>query len=73
MLRDKGGCELIHYLDNYLFVGAPGLGTCGKSLQLAERMCDKLTGVGQAGGSSAPASVPGYCGRFGTNGIETPR
>ncbi len=42
ILRAQGACGSIHYLDDFLFVGAPGSGTCGTSLRLAERTCAAL-------------------------------
>ena len=35
ILQDRGGCDSVHYLDDYLFVGTPGTGACGRTLQLA--------------------------------------
>ena len=34
--------ESIHYLDDYLFVGAPASGECARALQSALRLCDQL-------------------------------
>ena len=35
ILENKGSCKVIHYLDDFLFMGEPGSQQCGESLQLA--------------------------------------
>ena len=42
ILRARGSCEVIHYLDDYLFIGPPGSSECSKSLHLAVRTCTEL-------------------------------
>ena len=42
ILQEQGSCELLHYLDDFLFMGAPGSRRCHESLQLAQRMCARL-------------------------------
>ena len=42
ILRTRGGCESIHYLDDYQFMGCPGSAECAESLDLAESTCDTL-------------------------------
>lgn len=42
ILWARGSCEVIHYLDDYLFIGNPGSGECSKSLHLAVSTCTDL-------------------------------
>ena len=41
-LQQQGSCELLHYLDDFLFMGAPGTKRCHESLQLAQDTCARL-------------------------------
>ena len=42
ILENKGSCKVIHYLDDFLFMGEPGSQQCGESLQLALNTCQRL-------------------------------
>ena len=42
VLHNRGACDMIHYLDDYLFIGTPGSGDCATTLQLAEKTCAEL-------------------------------
>ena len=42
ILHTRGGCESIHYLDDYLLLGSPGSTECAESLDLAESTCEAL-------------------------------
>ena len=42
ILRTRGGCESIHYLEDYLFMGYSGSAECTQSLDLAESTCEAL-------------------------------
>ena len=71
ILRTRGGCESIHYLDDCLFMGSPGSAECAESLDLAESTCDTL-GVPLAlekreGPTWASSSIPAMwsCGSLG--------
>ena len=41
-MRDQGVRHTIHYLDDYLFMGAPGSSECAQALQSALQICDQL-------------------------------
>ena len=41
-LQQQGSCELLHYLDDFLFMGATGTKRCHESLQLARETCARL-------------------------------
>ena len=41
-LQRQGSCELLHYLDDFLFMGAPGTKKCHESFQLAQDTCARL-------------------------------
>ena len=41
-LQQQGSCELLHYLDDFLFMGAPGTKRCHESFQLAQETCARL-------------------------------
>ena len=42
VLHNRGACDMIHYLDDYLFIRTPGSGDCVTTLQLAEKTCAEL-------------------------------
>ena len=42
ILEKKGVCEVIHYQDDYLFLGEPSSIHCRHSLQLALDTCQRL-------------------------------
>ena len=42
VLQRRGVRDTMHYLDDYLFGGAPGSGVCGRSLCIAKETCESL-------------------------------
>ncbi len=76
VLRARGSCDAIHYLDDFLFIGAHRLGDCQRSMQLAKRAYNRL-GVPLAGEKSeGPAhqlGVPGYRGGLCESGTAPAR
>lgn len=42
IFRRHSESDVIHYLDDFLFVGAPASGECGRSLQQAIALCQRL-------------------------------
>ena len=39
---NQGIRAVLHYLDDYLFLGDPGTSECADALQLALRLCERL-------------------------------
>ena len=42
ILQQQGSCDLLHYLDDFLFMGAPGTKRCQETLNLAQDTCNRL-------------------------------
>ena len=42
IFRNRGADGVIHYLDDYLFVGPPASGACGRALRRAIEICHQL-------------------------------
>ena len=42
ILQQKGACDSIHYLDDFLFVGAPESDACNRSLRMTQETCRSL-------------------------------
>ena len=42
MMQGCGACKVIHYLDDFLFVGKPVSSLCAEALQAALRLCRRL-------------------------------
>ena len=42
VLCEEGVCSVLHYLDDFLFVGSPRSGECVTALKLAQDVCQRL-------------------------------
>ena len=76
ILRARGSCEVIHYLDDYLFIGPPGSSECSKSLHLAVRTCTELgvpLAMEKQEGPAHQLVFFRHCDRFCQSGTASPR
>ena len=64
IMVEYGSCQVLHYLDDFLFVGEPQLSDCADTIQMAQEVCRSLgvrtTGSRKDGGPVLLSDVLGY-------------
>ena len=45
IMVEQGSCQVLHYLDDFLFVGEPQLSDCADTMQTAQEVCWSLAGA----------------------------
>ena len=64
ILMQQGACQVLHYLDDFLFVGAPRRSDCADAVRLAQEVCQSLgvpLAVEKMEGPSCTLTFLGIC------------